>query len=255
MAEDFNNNNINRPAGAVMQDPNRPRLKKVKRPIKRIINPASGTPNPSAVPPKAEPVFNQAQMQHPTQPQAQAQAQAQPQPKAQDDFDLDAILDGGENLPAINNAQEVTNDFQPQFIEESDITPPKVPLAEQFMVDNMFTKKALLLGSLFAFIIGFGLARLFFAQETVVRDGLQGVVINPEVPRGRARCGVAERTQGCVLYIMNPQRQELTVRDFYDLASQLTGRQRFVIETGNMRYSNVKIAPGEIGQFNIPPLQ
>lgn len=243
MAEDFNNNNINRPAGTVMQDPNRPRLKKVKRPIKRVINPASGMPNSSAVPPKAEPVFNQSQQ--PTQSQ----------PKPQDDFDLDAILDGGENLPAVNTAQEVTNDFQPQFIDESDITPPKVPLAEQFMVDNMFTKKALLLGALFAFIVGFGLARLFFAQETIVRDGLQGVVINPEVPRGRARCGVAERTQGCVLYIMNPQRQELTARDFYDLASQLTGRQRFVIETGNMRYSNVKIRPGGIAQLNIPPLQ
>ena len=131
----------------------------------------------------------------------------------------------------------------------------KVPLAEQFMVDNMFTKKALFFGELFAFILGFAIAKFFFAQETVVRDGLQGVVINPEVPRGRARCGVAERTQGCVLYIMNPQRQELTARDFYDLASQLTGRQRFVIETGNMRYSNVKIRPGGIAQLNIPPLQ
>ena len=75
------------------------------------------------------------------------------------------------------------------------------------------------------------------------------------MPKGRARCGVAEKTQGCVLYLMNPQRQDLNARDFYDLASQLTGRQRFVIETGNMRYSNVKIAPGEIAQFNIPPLQ
>ncbi len=242
MAEDFNNN-INKPTGNIMPDPNRPRLKKVKRPIKRIINPTMESPNPSAVPPKVEPAFNQ------------TYSQAQTQPKPQDDFDLDAILDAGDNLPAVNTAQDVTNDFQPQFIEESDITPPKVPLAEQFMVDNMFTKKALVLGALFAFIIGFGFAKLFFSQETVVRDGLQGVVINPEVPRGRARCGVAERTQGCVLYIMNPQRQELTARDFYDLASQLTGRQRFVIETGNMRYSNVKIRPGAIAQLNIPPLQ
>ena len=192
-------------------------------------------------PQKAEPVY---------QPQSQQRAQA-----PADDFDLDAILDGGENLPALNNTQEVASDFQPQFIDESDITPPKVPLAEQFMVDNMFTKKALFFGALFAFILGFAIAKFFFAQETVVRDGLQGVVINPEVPRGRARCGVAERTQGCVLYIMNPQRQELTARDFYDLASQLTGRQRFVIETGNMRYSNVKIRPGGIAQLNIPPLQ
>ena len=54
---------------------------------------------------------------------------------------------------------------------------------------------------------------------------------------------------------MNPQRRDLQGRDFYDLASQLTGRQRFVVETGNMRYSSVKIRPGDIAQINIPPLQ
>ena len=242
MAEDFNNNN-NRPTptgGGMWADLNRKKIKKVKRPIKRIVNAPNAGGAPAAMPPKAEPAYR---------------PQPQQQPAPADDFDLDAILDGGENLPALNNTQDVSNDFQPQFIDESDITPPKTPLAEQFMVDNMFTKKALFFGALFAFILGFVIAKFFFAQETVVRDGLQGVVINPEVPRGRARCGVAERTQGCVLYIMNPQRQELTARDFYDLASQLTGRQRFVIETGNMRYSNVKIRPGSIAQLNIPPLQ
>ena len=65
---------------------------------------------------------------------------------------------------------------------------------------------------------------------------------------------MVEKTQGCVLYIMNPQRQEMNGRDFFDLAAQQTGRQRFVIETGNMRYSSVKIKPGSIAQLNIPPL-
>ena len=54
---------------------------------------------------------------------------------------------------------------------------------------------------------------------------------------------------------MNPQRQDLSGRDFDDLAAQLTGRQRFMIETGNMRYASTKIRPGEIAQLNIPPLQ
>ena len=74
------------------------------------------------------------------------------------------------------------------------------------------------------------------------------------MPRGRARCGVAERTQGCVLYVMNPQRQEMRAKDFYDIAAQMTGRQRFMIETGHMRYANTKINPGDIAQLNIPPL-
>lgn len=108
---------------------------------------------------------------------------------------------------------------------------------------------------LLCFLAGLLFGKIMFSSEQVVRNGLQGVVVNPEVPQGRSRCGVAEKTQGCVLYVMNPQRQELNGRDFYDLASQLTGRQRFVIETGNMRYSSVKIKPGNIAQLNIPPLQ
>ncbi len=119
---------------------------------------------------------------------------------------------------------------------------------------NIDTKK-LIWVALACVFVGLVLGKFMFSSEQVVRNGLQGVVVNPEVPKGRSRCGIAERTQGCVLYVMNPQRQELNGRDFYDLASQLTGRQRFVIETGNMRYSSVKIKPGNIAQLNIPPLQ
>ena len=115
--------------------------------------------------------------------------------------------------------------------------------------------KKMLIIAFVCLIIGMLMGNLIFSSEQVVQNGLQGVVVNPEVPAGRARCGLAERTQGCVLYIMNPQRQDLNGRDFYDWASQLTGRQRFVIETGNMRYSSVKIRPGNIAQLNIPPLQ
>lgn len=240
MVDNFNNNN--RPLGGEMQDPNRPRLKKVKRPVNRNAG-ESGMNSAIPLPPKTQP-----------SPYSNQQRNETPVSLDNNDFDLDAILDD-ERLPALNNNAQIIPDFEPQFIEEKDITPEKVPLAEQFMTNNMFTKRALFMASLIALVTGFFLAKIFFAEETVVRDGLQGVIINAEVPRGRARCGVAERTQGCVLYIMNPQRQELSARDFYDLASQLTGRQRFVIETGNMRYSNVKIRPGGIAQLNIPPLQ
>ena len=116
--------------------------------------------------------------------------------------------------------------------------------------------KMIILASLCCFIAGFGLAK-FLDRNTssgTAHEGLQGVVVNPEVPKGKPRCGLVDKTQGCVLYIMNPQRQDLNARDFYDLASQLTGRQRFVIDTANMRYSNTKIRPGAIVQINIPSL-
>lgn len=223
------------------------RLKKVKRPVKRYVQGQPQSPaapqTPSVQSPQTVPASSSDSLFNNRMP---------------DDFSIDDILDGDSNLPTINQESDVYNqstDFQPQFIDESDITPRKIPLGEQLMQNNMFTMKGMSIIAAMLFVVGFMFAKLFFTQQTIVRDGLQGVVLNPEVPRGRARCGVAERTQGCVLYIMNPQRQELSGRDFYDLASQLTSRQRFVIETGNMRYSNVKIRPGDIAQLNIPPLQ
>jgi len=79
------------------------------------------------------------------------------------------------------------------------------------------------------------------------------IVTNPEVPVGRPRCGAAEQSQGCVLYIQNNKNREIEAKDFYPLVMQLTGMQRFQIETGNMRYAHKSIKPGWIAQFNIPP--
>ena len=116
-------------------------------------------------------------------------------------------------------------------------------------------KNKVIIVAMVCLLIGLLVGKFFFSSSSkVVQNGLQGVIMNPEVPQGRSRCGVAEKTQGCVLYLMNPERQELNGRDFYDWASQLTKRPRFVIETGNMRYSSVKIKPGFIAQINIPPL-
>ena len=210
------------------------RLKKIKRPIRRITpgNPLS------------------------------------PQQPINLDENLDELLDSQSNLPVNTAGSRVSSqaDYtmqrggqnkqyqQPRFISDNDLSPaPR--FIDQLMVGNLFTLKGVIviIGLVFLLTMLFG--KIVLGGKTIVKDGLQGVVVNAEVPRGRARCGVAERTQGCVLYIMNPQRQDLQGRDFYDLASQLTGRQRFVIETGNMRYSSAKIRPGELAQINIPPLQ
>lgn len=210
-------------------DGNRPKLKKVKRPIKKMeIGGESGNsiPQKSNIPNRPAGGFN-----------------APVRANEVDAFNLDSYLDE----PSSYSSNEA------QFVTDEDINAGNVKYAK-FKVGNLYTMNFVILISAVVFVLGVASAKLFFSGEKVVKDGLQGVVINPEVPRGRPRCGVAERTQGCVLYIMNPQRQELNARDFYDLAAQLTGRQKFVIETGNIRYSNTKIKPGAIAQLNIPPL-
>jgi len=139
----------------------------------------------------------------------------------------------------------------PKFIEEDEDYANQSSLVKMIRREPI---KMLAFAAIGCFIIGFGLAKLTTSSNTTIHEGLQGVVVNPEVPKGRARCGLVERTQGCVIYVMNPQRQDLNARDFFELAARQTGRQRFVIDTANMRYSNVKIKPGAIAQINIPPL-
>ncbi|MDD4556161.1 MAG: hypothetical protein PHE89_02370 [Alphaproteobacteria bacterium] len=202
--------------------PERPRLKKVKRPVKRPLNASenNSTPQKAVVLSSFE------------------DEQDSFVPVSQDAFNLDSYLD--------------EEDKQPNFIKDEDLYANNK--SNKFMVGDLFTTYSIILAAIAGLFLGFIFTKTLFSDEKVVRNGLQGVISNSEIPRGRARCGLTERTQGCVLYLMNPQRQELNARDFYDLASQLTGRQRFVIETGNIRYSNVKIKPGEIAQLNIPPL-
>lgn len=157
------------------------------------------------------------------------------------------------NLPSVERApiqsqQENYNYDEPQYADEAyynDYAPMK---------SNGVSTTVLIVSILVCLAIGLFLGKLLSGESQVTHSGLQGVVVNNEVPRGRARCGVADRSQGCVLYIMNPQRQNVRAKDFYDMAAQVTGRQRFMIETGNMRYANTEIRPGDIAQLNIPPL-
>lgn len=234
---------------------NRPKLKKVKRPINKMAAPGQGQVPPKAGIPQQPNMQNQQRPQgqqaqynqnnRPENPQQQTNRQPFNAPiKASDadSFNLDSYLD----------EEEVAVAGQGQFITEEDLN--RGSTKSKFIVGNLFTLNFVIAVSVAVFLFGVIMTKLLSSGEKVVQDGLQGVVVNPEVPRGRARCGVAERTQGCVLYVMNPQRQELNARDFYDLAAQLTGRQKFVIETGNIRYSNTRIKPGAIAQFNIPPL-
>ena len=207
-----------------------PRFKKVKKPIKRALN---GDVANVAVPAKAvaENPFNR-------------------QSSREAGFDVNNFLEQ-DNLPPM----EQDSRLSPSFLSDDEIEDANVSFKNRFVVGGLYTGTAMIAGILVSLILGIFIAKTFLAAPTTVQNGLQGVVINPDVPKGRARCGASERTQGCVLYIMNPQRPELEGRDFYDWAAQLTNRQRFVIETANMRYAGIKVRPGEIAQINIPPLQ
>lgn len=222
------------------QGANRPKLKKIKRPINRTMPIDSQAPH----------INNQAQHSQISQPRQEARVYDNRQQQNQyvTTEELDRYLDNTSNLPdMVHPAQN----HQPNYISEEEYYGNQDAYQD---VPSWLNVKVFALALAVSLVFGLLLGKFIFSQSTVVRNGLQGVVVNAEVPRGRARCGVAERSQGCVLYVMNPQKQEMVAKDFYDLASQMTGRQRFMIETGNMRYANTRIRPGDIAQLNIPPL-
>lgn len=246
--DNFNSNPQNRQNAAQDGGTGRPRLRKIKRP--KVHNgPINSTPTtmpeskPASQHPQARPRVNNSESDTETATQAPIQGGL-----------IRASDRGGSNKAFSSNyptAPDYMNNYNQVQDDDDEFVYQGNP---NNFAANLDTKKIIGL-AIGCIVFGLLLGKFVFSSEQVVRNGLQGVVVNPEVPKGRTRCGIAEKTQGCVLYVMNPQRQELNGRDFYDLASQLTGRQRFVIETGNMRYSSVKIKPGSIAQLNIPPLQ
>jgi len=125
---------------------------------------------------------------------------------------------------------------------------------EQESITELLKNKTVLLLLCFSLVLGAVFGAIFFSSKETAKRGLEGVVINSDVPVGRSRCGLVEPHQGCVLYIMNPRNQEVSGKEFFATAAQWTKRERYLIETGNMHYSSKRIRPGYIAQINIPPL-
>lgn len=120
---------------------------------------------------------------------------------------------------------------------------------------NYVKKSAIYLVSFIFLFIGLLLGKIFFSEKKIENRGLEGVVANPDTPAGRPRCGLTDKNQACIFYVLNWYKQELNGRDFYKLAAQLTGREEYMIESENMHYANVKIKPGHFAQLNIPALK
>lgn len=141
-----------------------------------------------------------------------------------------------------------------------DALPPELDFTageetEEIYINDYIKKNIFYAISVLCLFIGIMVGRAMFSSQTIEKHGLEGVVLNPEVPAGRPRCGLTDRNQACVLYIMNCYKQDLNGRDFYKMAAKLTDREDYMIETENLRYATVKIKPGHFAQLNIPALK
>ncbi|MBR6411802.1 MAG: hypothetical protein IKS41_01405 [Alphaproteobacteria bacterium] len=106
---------------------------------------------------------------------------------------------------------------------------------------------------------GMLLGMVFFggssAPQQVVRQGLSGVVPNPDIRTKMARCGMVSNTAPCMVYIMNHERNDRRAEYFFDQAAKLTGRAPYLIRIENQYYATAKISPGQIAKIKIPALR
>lgn len=106
---------------------------------------------------------------------------------------------------------------------------------------------------LFGIILG---AMMFGGSASPAQNsGLQGIVRNPEIKQNIPRCGMADRTASCILYIVNASRNDRLAEDFFDEAVKLTGRQKYLLTIENSQYAKTRIAPGYFAQIKVPALK
>ena len=139
--------------------------------------------------------------------------------------------------------EEFVNPYDKNFASDLGLPPAFVRTPMMLFFFMLFT------------VVGAGLGFFYGTMDSRGADELPGVVTNAEIPKGRPRCGIAQKGQGCVFYVMNAQRREMEARDFFGIASDMLQIPKFQIETANIRYATMRIPPGYIALLNIPPVQ
>jgi hypothetical protein len=158
------------------------------------------------------------------------------------------------NLPQTETFKQDTLYNQNQGVENIRFVSGDAQADAQSNVADLLKNKTVLLLMGLSVVFGLFIGSSSFSGTDASKHGLDWVVANPDVPAGRSRCGLVDQHQGCVLYIMNPEKRNVTGKDFYSVAAKWTKRERYQIETGNMHYGSKQIKPGHIAQINIPPL-
>ncbi|MBR1945815.1 MAG: hypothetical protein IJ846_05970 [Alphaproteobacteria bacterium] len=156
----------------------------------------------------------------------------------------------------IDDLEEDVPEPEEEETEAEEENPYEHNMASDLGLPPAFVKTKVLLPLFFLLFVFGGIAGFFGGTLQNKSEGeLPGVVNNAEIPKGRPRCGIAQKGQGCVLYIMNAQRREVEGKEFFGMAADILGVPKFQIETANIRYAIVRIPPGYIALLNVPPVQ
>lgn len=228
--------------------------------------PVMGTENQTPATPPPPPA---AQPSPPPQPTVPGAEEA---PKLQGNFPQNPVSPAGtENLttpppvspqgrPPQLNSELTGNAFQNPPAENG-MQPSS---GQRFSLDQcreIFQNRSLLIAFCSIFVLGFLLGACFFSggdqgtSSSQQSSGLTGVVPNPEPNVAKLkRCGLAERGEPCLIYLVNHSKYEQYAEKFFEEASRLTEVNLYSIKMDNLRYATTLIRPGQIAQIKVPAL-
>lgn len=83
-------------------------------------------------------------------------------------------------------------------------------------------------------------------------EGIEHVVLNPDVKATLEKCENVGPSDACVLYVQNQAHYDKLARDFFKDVAKDTGRPLFLIEADNVRYSAMRIPPEHFAEIKVP---
>ncbi len=135
--------------------------------------------------------------------------------------------------------------------------PKQQPARSQAAPEGMFSTKVMLAVGVIALLLGFLFGSMTGGSNTPAPQqavGLRGVVSNKDITSKMPRCGLVEKGQACLLYIMNSTRYDRIAENFFEEAAKLMGVQVYSIGLVNPKYAKELIKPGYIAEIKIPKL-
>lgn len=213
---------------------NRPMQPQAGQPVQRPMQPQGAMQRQAPMGTQGQPRVVVPQP-GPHQPSGQGQAQVQQtQP---------ATRASQENMDSVNTAQEMERSpYVPNFATDFNLPASVIQTKGILSIFGVTLIIGMIFGSIF-----------FGGSDNAPRPtGLQGVVRNPDITSEMKRCGLIDKGQACVLYIMNTTRYDKKAEDFFDDAVKLTEIQKFSIQMVNPKYAKTIIPPGRFAQIKIP---
>ncbi len=161
-----------------------------------------------------------------------------------------------QSVPPQNNVAYAPQNARPRTQPTNNL-PKQQPAQPQKLPAETISTKGILVVGIIALLFGVLIGSMLGGGSSPAPQqavGLRGVVANKDITSKMPRCGLVEKGQPCLLYIMNSTRYDKIAENFFEEAAKLMGVQVYSIGLVNPKYAKELIKPGYIAEIKIPKL-